>query len=80
MAYDSAKVVLTGILNAAKANGNKVPTRAQVEKAVRGGSFKGLTGDIKFNASGDRTSAKIYVEAIKGGKRSTATTLNVTRK
>lgn len=80
MAYDSAKVLLTGILNAAKANGNKAPTREQVEKAVRNGTFKGLTGDIKFNANGDRTSAKIYVEAIKNGKRSTTATLNITRK
>ncbi|WP_339096632.1 branched-chain amino acid ABC transporter substrate-binding protein [Deinococcus sp. VB343] len=80
MAYDSAKVLLTGILNAAKANGNKAPTREQVEKAVRSGTFKGLTGDIKFNANGDRTSAKIYVEAIKNGKRSTTATLNITRK
>lgn len=80
MAYDSAKVLLTGILNAAKANGNKAPTREQVEKAVRNGTFKGLTGDIKFNANGDRTSAKIYVEAIKNGKRSTIATLNITRK
>lgn len=80
MAYDSAKVLLTGMLNAAKANGNKAPTREQVEKAVRSGTFKGLTGDIKFNASGDRTSAKIYVEAIKNGKRSTTATLNISRK
>ena len=81
MAYDSTKVLLTGILNAAKANGNKVPTREQVETAVRGGTFKGLlTGDVKFNANGDRTAAKIYVEALKNGQRSTATTLNVTRK
>lgn len=81
MAYDSAKVILQGILNAAKANGNKAPTREQVEKAVRGGTFGGLlTGQVKFNAKGDRTAAKIYVEAIKGGKRSTAATLNVTAK
>ena len=81
MSYDSAKVLLTGILNAAKANGNKVPSRAQVESAVRSGTYKGLlTGEVKFNASGDRTSPKIYVEALKNGKRSTAATLNTTRK
>ena len=81
MSYDATKVLLRGILNAAKANGNKAPTRIQVEQAVRGGTYKGLiTGDVKFNAKGDRTSARLYMIAVKGGKRSTALTMTISRK
>lgn len=81
MSYDAAKVVLEGILNAYKAAGNKVPTRAQVETSIRSGSYPDLlTGAVKFDKNGDRTAAKMYVIAVKNGKRSTAGTVNVTRK
>ncbi|EYB69799.1 branched-chain amino acid ABC transporter, periplasmic amino acid-binding protein [Deinococcus phoenicis] len=81
MSYDSAKVVLQGILNASKAAGNKVPTRAQVETAVRGSTFNNLlTGQVKFDKNGDRTTAKMYVIAVKDGKRSTGGIINVSRK
>ena len=81
MGYDSAKVLLQGILNAYKLNGNKVPTREQVETAVRSGTYKNLmTGEVKFDKNGDRMSAKMYVIAVQSGKRSTAGTLNVIRK
>lgn len=80
MSYDAAKVVLTGIMNAYKAAGNKVPTRAQVETAVRGGTYNNLlTGQVKFDKNGDRTAAKMYVIAVKNGARSTAGTVNVRR-
>ncbi|WP_291425795.1 branched-chain amino acid ABC transporter substrate-binding protein [Deinococcus sp.] len=81
MSYDAAKVVLQGMLNAARANGNKAPTRAQVETSVRSGTFKNLvTGEVAFDRNGDRKSAKMYVIAVKNGVRSTAGTLNVIRK
>ncbi|GAA5503482.1 leu/Ile/Val-binding protein homolog 3 [Deinococcus xinjiangensis] len=81
MGYDSAKVLLQGILSAYKLNGNKVPTRTQVETAVRSGSFKNLlTGDVTFDKNGDRKTAKMYVIAVKDGARSTAGTVNVIRK
>ncbi len=81
MSYDAAKVVLQGILNAYKKNGNKVPTREQVETSVRSSTYSGLmTGEVKFDKNGDRLSAKMYVIAVQGGKRSTAGTLNVIRK
>ena len=70
VSYDAAKVILQGILNAYKANGNKVPSREQVETAVRNGKFTGLlTGDVAFDKGGDRTSAKMYIAGIKAGKR-----------
>ena len=81
MSYDSAKVLLQGILNAYKLNKNKVPTRAQVETAVRSGTFKNLTtGEVKFDKNGDRMAAKMYVIAVKDSARSTAGTVNVIRK
>ncbi|RJF72048.1 branched-chain amino acid ABC transporter substrate-binding protein [Deinococcus cavernae] len=81
MSYDAAKVVLRGILNAYKLNKNKVPTRPQVETSIRSGTYKDLmTGEVKFDKNGDRMTAKMYVIAVQGGKRSTAGTLNVLRK
>ncbi|EYB69798.1 branched-chain amino acid ABC transporter, periplasmic amino acid-binding protein [Deinococcus phoenicis] len=80
MGYDAAKVVLQGILNASKAAGNKAPTRTQVETVVRAGTYNVLTGQVKFDKNGDRTSAKMYVIAVKDGNRSTAGTVTITRK
>ncbi len=80
LSYDSAKVLLQGILNAYKKNGNKVPTREQVETSVRSGTFKAVTGDIVFDKNGDRKTAKMYVVALKDGSRTTAGSVNVTRK
>ncbi|WP_104990635.1 branched-chain amino acid ABC transporter substrate-binding protein [Deinococcus sp. NW-56] len=67
--YDAAKVVLQGILAAHKANGNKVPSRTQVESAIRKGNFTGLlSGNVSFNSVGDRKSATLYVMNVQGGK------------
>jgi branched-chain amino acid transport system substrate-binding protein len=60
--YDSMALCLKAIENAATANGNKLPTRAQVTEAVRGlKDFSGITGTINFNAKGDLTTAKYFV-------------------
>jgi branched-chain amino acid transport system substrate-binding protein len=60
--YDSMGVCLKGIEEAAKANGNKLPTRAQVTTALRGlAPYTGITGTIKFNAKGDLTTAKYFI-------------------
>lgn len=80
VSYDATKVVLQGILNAYKANGNKVPSRQQVEQAVRTGNFTGLTGSINFDKNGDRTSAKMYISNIKDGKRGSAGEVDIQRK
>ncbi|GMA14528.1 branched-chain amino acid ABC transporter substrate-binding protein [Deinococcus metallilatus] len=78
LGYDAGKVVLQGILNAAKANGNKVPSREQVEAAIRKGNFTSLlSGNVSFNSAGDRTSAKLYVIKLVGGKPNLDTTLTV---
>jgi branched-chain amino acid transport system substrate-binding protein len=60
--YDSAAIVLKAIENAAKAAGNKKPTRAAVRDAVRAlKDFKGITGTINFDSKGDIAVAKYFV-------------------
>ena len=60
--YDSMGLCLKGIEEAAKANGNKLPTRAQVTEAVRAlKDYPGITGTINFNSKGDLTVAKYFV-------------------
>jgi branched-chain amino acid transport system substrate-binding protein len=60
--YDSMGICLKAIENAAKANGNKLPTRAQVTDAVRAlKDYPGITGTINFNSKGDLTEALYFV-------------------
>jgi branched-chain amino acid transport system substrate-binding protein len=61
-AYDSMGICLNAIETAAKANGNKMPTRAAVTDAVRAlKDYPGITGTINFNKNGDLTAAKYFV-------------------
>ncbi len=64
--YDSAQVALQGIKDAIQANGKKLPSREQVETAVRKvKASKGLiTGPVQFNSVGDRISSKMYIRQI----------------
>ena len=68
MGYDSATVVVKGIMAAMKANGNKLPSRTQVESAIRNTKLTTgtLTGPIDFNSVGDRVTAKMYIRQIDG--------------
>lgn len=60
--YDSMGICLKAVENAAKANGNKMPTRQAVAQAVRAlKDYPGITGTINFNAKGDLTTAKYFV-------------------
>ncbi len=60
--YDAMAICLKAIENAAKANGNKMPTRQQVAQAIRElKDFPGITGTYTFNNIGDITSAKYFV-------------------
>jgi branched-chain amino acid transport system substrate-binding protein len=60
--YDAMGICLKAIENAAKANGNKLPTRAAVTDAVRAlQDYPGITGTINFNSKGDLTVAKYFV-------------------
>ncbi len=67
-AYDSMAICLKGIEAAAKANGNKVPTRQAVAEAIRAlKDYDGITGTINFNSKGDLTEAKYFVIQITSG-------------
>lgn len=60
--YDSAAVILKGIMNAINDNNGKKPTREQVEKAIRGiKDYDGVTTKVSFNDKGDNTFAKVYI-------------------
>jgi branched-chain amino acid transport system substrate-binding protein len=60
--YDAMAICLKAIENAAKAAGNKMPTRLAVSEAVRAlKDFAGITGTINFNAKGDLVTAKYFV-------------------
>jgi branched-chain amino acid transport system substrate-binding protein len=60
--FDSMAICLKAIENAAKAAGDKAPTREAVAKAVRElKDFAGITGTINFNQIGDLTTAKYFV-------------------
>lgn len=78
-AYDAGRVVAQGVLNAVKAAGNKLPSRAQVESAIRRGSYGAglLSGPVQFNSAGDRKAAKLYVIRVSGGKATLSTTVTV---
>ena len=66
--YDSAAIALKAIENAAKAAGNKIPTREAVAKAVRAlKDFPGITGTFNFNAKGDLTKAKYFIIQMTSG-------------
>jgi branched-chain amino acid transport system substrate-binding protein len=60
-AYDSAGIILKAIEDVLTANGGVLPTRAEVAAAVRAVNYDGLTGNITFDANGDRTVATYYV-------------------
>ena len=61
-AYDSMGICLKAIETAAKANGNKVPTRAAVAQAVRDlKDYAGITGTMNFNSMGDLTEAQYFI-------------------
>lgn len=63
--YDAANVTLAGIENAIKANGNKLPSRTQVEKAIRGVKVSSLlSGTVQFNSVGDRVTGSLFVVQI----------------
>jgi branched-chain amino acid transport system substrate-binding protein len=60
--FDSMGICLKAIETAAKANGNKAPTRAQVTDAIRAmKDFPGITGAINFNSKGDLVQAQYFV-------------------
>ncbi|MEC0301988.1 branched-chain amino acid ABC transporter substrate-binding protein [Terribacillus saccharophilus] len=60
--YDSAKVLMEGILEAAKENGGKLPAKDKVATAVRAiDDYEGEMTQVSFDDKGDNEFAKIFI-------------------
>ncbi len=60
--YDSAGIILGGIMKAVQDAGGDIPTRKAVSEAVRATQdYQGLTGSISFDGNGDRTEANYFI-------------------
>ncbi|PAF18225.1 branched chain amino acid ABC transporter substrate-binding protein [Terribacillus saccharophilus] len=60
--YDSAKVLMEGILDAAKENGGKLPAKDKVATAVRAiDDYEGEMTQVSFDDKGDNEFAKIFI-------------------
>lgn len=60
--YDSAGVLLKGLMTAIDKNSGKLPTRQQVTTAVRGvQNYDGIATKVSFDSKGDNKFAKIYI-------------------
>lgn len=60
--YDAMGVMLLGIENAIKENGDKLPTKEKVAEAVRAvKDYKGALTEVSFNDKGDNEKAKVFL-------------------
>lgn len=67
--YDSAMVIINALIDYAKKNPGKTPTREEIMKAVRATKgFKGIAGEVSFNEKGDNPVAKVYLFQIQNSK------------
>ncbi len=67
--YDATQVVLKGLEKAIKDNGNKLPSRKQVQDAIRGTKdFKGVLTAVTFDDKGDNKNAKVFIFQFKEEK------------
>jgi len=68
-AYDSARILIDAISRAIKANGGKLPSRAQVVTAVaETNNFVGLTGTYSFDKNGDALSPMMSIYKVHDGR------------
>ncbi|MGG0753785.1 branched-chain amino acid ABC transporter substrate-binding protein [Brevibacillus laterosporus] len=67
--YDAMKVLLNGLKNSIKANGNKKPSREQVLDAVhKTKDFQGQFTKVTFTDKGDNEFAQVFVYKFENGK------------
>jgi len=59
--YDAAQVFIEALKALITKSPGEIPSRVQVSEAVRGVTFDGITGHIKFDDKGDRQSAIYYI-------------------
>jgi branched-chain amino acid transport system substrate-binding protein len=65
LGYDAMNVALEGIRQVLKSNGNKFPSRLEVQSAIRKVQFKdAISGLIAFNSFGDRQLGTVYIMRV----------------
>jgi len=77
-AYAAAQAIIDAVEKAAKANGGKVPTRAEILKNVQ--SLKALStpiGTIGFDANGDTTNGVLSLYEVVNGKSKFVNQINL---
>ncbi|MEA2663345.1 MAG: branched-chain amino acid transport system substrate-binding protein [Candidatus Eremiobacteraeota bacterium] len=68
-AYAATQIIVAAVVKASKANGGKVPTRAEVVKNVAATTnFDTPIGKVGFDKNGDTTAPILSLYEIKGGK------------
>ena len=68
-AYDCARILIDAIKHAIRANGGKVPSRAQVLTALAAtNGFVGVTGTYSFDENGDALSPLMSMYKLQGGR------------
>lgn len=65
--YDATRILIDAISRAIDANGGRIPTRAQVVKAVAQAHFEGVTGTYSFDAQGDALSPMMSIYRVENG-------------
>jgi branched-chain amino acid transport system substrate-binding protein len=66
--YDATWAIIEAVKAAYASDGNKPPTRSDVEAATQNVSFTGLTGQVSFDSFGDATSFVIVMNTVKNGQ------------
>jgi len=67
--YDAATIVINTLLDYAKANPGKTPTRKEIQDLIRKTKgFKGVAASVSFDDKGDNTEANVFVYQIQNGK------------
>lgn len=68
-AYDATNVVINALVEYAKNNAGKTPTRKEISDLVRKTTgFKGVAANVSFDDKGDNKESKVYIYQIQNAK------------
>ena len=71
-AYDAAQVIINALIRYGDDHGGRAPRRADLAAAVRATrGYRGVAGEVSFDANGDNLSAPVFVFQITGGRQVT---------
>lgn len=67
--YDACTIVINTLIDYARANPGKTPTRKEIMELIRKTKgFKGVAASVTFDDKGDNTEASVFVYQIQNGK------------